>query len=137
MPRECMFLYLCMCRYGYVKNERKQSQNRQKRARDWKKVKSRSRGSKIIKESSTYHQKSSEIHQSYIFGPWIKFEELATSVPALSGNYIKGPLKEQSKKSQTWSLSNLRISKYTFGINIRYYTDLVPQISECATLVLK
>ena len=26
-----------------------------------------------------------------IISPWIKFEELATSVPALSGNYINGP----------------------------------------------
>ena len=25
MPRECVFLYLCMCRYEYVKTERKQA----------------------------------------------------------------------------------------------------------------
>ena len=93
-----MFLYLCMCRYGYVENERKQKQNRQKRAREWKKVKSRSRGSKMTKKSSNYHQKSSGIHKVTYLVPGQKFEELASLVPAVSVFDNKGPSKIIQRK---------------------------------------
>ena len=71
----------------------KTKQNQQKRARDWKKVKSRSRGSLMIKESSYYHKKSSEIHKVPSLVPGQSFEVMATLVLALSGNYKSGPLK--------------------------------------------
>jgi hypothetical protein len=59
----------------------KTKQNRQKRAREWKKVKSRSRGSKMTKESSKCQLKSSEIHLVTYLVPGQKFEELAVLVP--------------------------------------------------------
>jgi hypothetical protein len=91
MPRECVFLYLCMCRYGYVKNEQKQSQNRQKRARDWKKVKYRSRGSKMTKESSNYHRKSSEIHKVSRLVPDQSLDKMENLVFQVSINDKYGP----------------------------------------------
>jgi hypothetical protein len=128
MPRKCVFLYLCMCRYGYEKNEQKQSQNRQKRARDWKKVKSRSQGSKMIKESSKLHKKSSEIHQSANLVPDQSLKEMSYSVPALSDNYKNNPFEEKSKvilhNSENYNTSpwNISFEKFRTGpLSFRFY----------------
>jgi hypothetical protein len=69
----------------------KTKQNRQKRARDWKKVKSRSRGSKMIKESSKCYYKSSEIHKVPNLVPGQSLEEMETSVPTVSDFGKYGP----------------------------------------------
>ena len=69
----------------------KTKQNRQKRARDWKKVKSRSRGSKMIKESSNYHKKSSGMYKVERKVPDQSLERLAILVPAISHFGKYGP----------------------------------------------
>ena len=131
-----MFLYFCMCRYGYVKNERKQSQNRQKRARDWKKVKSRSRGSKNDERKLIMWLKVFRDSFCYIFGPWAKFEEMIVLVPHLSEKYTNGPSKISWRKiinGPSWirenhnipledTLSKSQIQSLSFGV--------------CTTLVL-
>ena len=59
-----------------------------------KKVKSRSRGSLMIKESSKIQKLPLEIHKVAIMILNQSLKILVTSVPVLSGNYINGPLKE-------------------------------------------
>ena len=98
-----------------MKNGQKQSQNRQKRAREGKKVKSRSRGSLMIKESSKCLRKSSKIHIFTRKVPGQSLQSLAESVLQVSHFDKNGPLKKYLKKSQYASSKNQRLTIKALG----------------------
>ena len=80
MPRECMFLCLCMCRYGYEKNERKQS----KTDKNEHEIGKRSKAEPGKQNDKEKFKLSSEIlsqSSKFIIGPWLKFGEFGEFSP--------------------------------------------------------
>ena len=96
MPRERMFLYLCMCRYGYLKNEQKQSKTEKNEHKTWKSVNSRNQGSNLSKKKPKMQFKSLKIQR-------MTKETLSESVKILTRKIL-----QVFTSCRFWSFEELR-----------------------------
>lgn len=74
--------------------------------------------------------------ESYKISPWLKFEELAILVPALSKIDKRGPLKNYLKKNQARYSIIQRITNMVLGSTFQILSRLVFQLCKFTILIL-
>ena len=127
MPRERVFLYLCMCRYGYVKNERKQAKTDKNEHEIGKRSKAVAGEAKWSKIADNAHR-SPQRFRKFNMGPWKKLWEIGRFSPCNFRIWQLWSLKHNLKKKANVVLHHSEYCNLYPWKNVWIYYRLVPTI---------